>query len=100
MEFLLIITVVLGIIVVLIGSNELCKWVSNLVNDTRNISYSAGVIAGFKACIIESKSAIDIRQVREVNNKIVILPKCSLDTVQLLSFTKCDTCEYLEICKE
>lgn len=99
MEINLIFSVVFGIIVVLIGINELRKWLRDLVDDTRNISYSAGLIAGFKTCIIEAKSEIDMRQVREVNNKLVILPKCSLD-IQLISFTKCDTCEYLEICKE
>lgn len=98
MEINLIISIVLGIIVVLIGIYELNTWVCNLVNDTMKSSYSAGLRNGFKTCIIETKSEIDMRQVREVNNKLVILPKCSLD-IQLLSFTKCDTCEFLEICR-
>lgn len=100
MENILIITImiVLGIIVVLIGIYELNTWVCNLVNDTGNLAYSAGLKEGFKTCIIKTKSEIDMRQVREVNNKLVILPKCSLD-IQLLSFTKCDTCEFLEICR-
>ena len=99
MEINLIITVVFGIIIILFGINELRKWLRDLVDDTRNYSYSAGLQAGFKTGFGAGKSGIDPNRIRETNRQLVILPECSLD-LRLMPFPKCDTCEYLEICKE
>lgn len=96
---LIIIAIISGIGALLVGSYSLWNWILNLVHDTRTISYSAGLYEGFGVGHNVASQGIDRKRVREVNGGLQILPECCLD-LSLIPKPECDTCQFLEICKE
>ena len=95
----MLLLLVSGIIVILLGLYELGKWTQNLVQAAGNLGYSAGLVAGFGTGHNAGSSGIDRKRIREVNRQLVILPECCLD-LRLIPRPECDTCKYLENCKD
>lgn len=75
------------------------KSARNAILESFSFGYSEGLLSGFHTGYRTGEAGIDRRRLRVVGTQLDILPECCID-YRIMPIPQCDTCKYIEICRE